>query len=196
MRMFKILLMISSVTLFAAAPVLAHTELVSKTPEEGAALKQAPRQVQLSFAGPVEAEFSPLEVYDAQDRRVDVDNARLNPGDAATLTVGLKDDLPAGSYTVEYRFTGEDGHTITGSYEFAVSKQRAPEEPTAAEAATDSQTAPQTVPQTVSDEGGERNPSPVEESASEGGGSANVALYVGLGIVGLAVIGMLVIRRR
>lgn len=192
MRMFKILLLIASVTLFAAAPALAHTELVSKTPEEGAALKQAPRQVQLSFAGPVEAEFSPLEIYDAQDRRVDMDNARLNPGDTATLTVGLKDDLPAGSYTVEYRFTGEDGHTITGSYEFAVSKQRAPEESTAAEAATDSQTAPQT----VSEDGGERNPSPVEESASGGGGFANVALYVGLGIVGLAVIGMLVIRRR
>lgn len=188
MRMFKILLLIASVTPFAAAPALADTAIESMSPAQGATVDRPPEQVQLKLAGPVDAAFSPLEVYDGQGRRVDEDNAGLDPEDPTILMVDLKDELSPGSYTVQYRFTGEDGHTITGSYEFAVSKQRAPEEPTAAEAATD--------PQTVSDEGGERNPSPVEESASEGGGFANVALYVGLGIVGLAVIGMLVIRRR
>lgn len=34
MRTLKMLLLIASVTLLAAAPVLAHAELVSKTPEE------------------------------------------------------------------------------------------------------------------------------------------------------------------
>lgn len=89
MRTIKMLFLIASMTLLAALPALTHTELVSKTSEEGAALKQAPRQVKLSFAGPVEAEFSPLEVYDAQERRVEVDNARLELGAATTLTVDL-----------------------------------------------------------------------------------------------------------
>ena len=185
MRTLKTLLLIASMTLMAAAPAVAHTELVSKTPDDGETFKQAPRQVKLTFAGPVEAEFSPLEVYNTQDRRVDLDNARLD-SNRTTLTVGLKDKLPAGSYTVEYRFTGEDGHTLTGSYEFALTKQNGPAEPTAEETTT--------APQTVSDEGGERDAS--GRSTDEGGGLANAALYVGLGIVALAVIGMLVIRRR
>lgn len=114
------MLLIASATLLATTP--AHTELVSPSPEEGVTLNQALRKVKLSFAGPVGAEFSPLEVYDAQDRRMDMDNARLNSGDAATLTVDLKrtpGEIPTGSYTVEYRFAGEDGHTISGSCGFA-----------------------------------------------------------------------------
>lgn len=57
--------------------------------------------MQLKLAGPVDAAFSPLEVYDGQGRRVDEDNARLDPEDPTILTVGLKDDLSSGSYTVK-----------------------------------------------------------------------------------------------
>lgn len=193
MRTLKILFLIAGLTLLAAAPALAHTELVSKSPEEGATLKQAPGQVRISFSGPVEAEFSPLEVYDAQDRRVDKNDARLDSGDATTITVGLREGLPAGSYTVEYRFTGDDGHTITGSYEFAVTEQSAPAEPT-----TEETTA---APRNVSGEGTdpaaeETTLEGAEQSASGESGLANMALYVGLAIVGLAIIGMLVMRRR
>lgn len=195
LRTLKLLFLITSVTLIAAVPALADTELVSRSPKEGAALKQAPPQVKLSFAGPVDAAFSPLEVYDGQGQRVDEDNAGLDPEDPTTLMVDLKDDLSPGSYTVRYRFTGEDGHTITGSYEFAVSKQRDPAEPTTEETTT--------APQTVPDEDRERNPADEEttleaeeQSASEGSGLANTALYVGLAIVALVVVGMLVGRRR
>lgn len=54
-----------------SAPALAHTQLLQADPGDGATLTRAPDQVELRFSEPVEAEFSPLEVYDGQGTRVD-----------------------------------------------------------------------------------------------------------------------------
>ncbi len=201
MRVFKTLLLTMFATLFVVAPALAHTDLVSKTPEEDATLKQAPGQVRISFSAPVEAEFSPLEVYDEQGRRVDLDDASLKSGDATTLMVDLRKGLSAGFYTVEYRFTGDDGHTVTGSYEFAIAEQREASEPTIEETTVDEPVIEETtsISNGVKEESSvkdEATQASVERSASEEGGLANRVLYVGLGIVALAVVGMLVARRR
>ncbi len=181
---------------FVSASALADTELVGRSPDEGQSLKQPPERVSLSFAGPVEAVFSPLEVYDAQDRRVDLDNARLDPNDPTVLVVDLKNNLPAGSYTVEYRITGADGHTVTGSYEFAVTVQQ--EEPSTGEAAEDRTETPADEPTTAEppESSASEERSAQVRTASEGDGLANVVLYVGIGIVGLTLLGMLALRRR
>lgn len=176
--------------LFVTLPALADTELVGRSPDEGQSLKRSPERVSLSFAGPVEAVFSPLEVYDARDRRVDLDNARLDPDDPSVLVVDLKNNLPTGSYTVRHRVTGADGHTITGSYEFAVIS---PEETSAGEttSVSDSET------EASLPEGSQREErSAPLQSANAGDGLANVVFYVGIGAVVLTLLGMLALRRR
>lgn len=105
--------------LLLCVPALAHAELVETYPAEGAALVEPPEQVQLRFSEPVEAEFSPLKVYDQQDSRVDEDDARVSPNDATLVVIDLE-ELPEGSYNVEWRVTSVDGHTIDGEYGFAV----------------------------------------------------------------------------
>lgn len=162
------------ITLAAVSPALAHTQVVSSEPEEGAYLQRAPERVSLTFDGSVEAEFSPLEVYDEQDERVDLDNARLGQEDTV-LMVDLEEGLGGGEYTVEYRYTGLDGHPIEGSYEFSVSGDPAP-------ASTES--------------AGETSSTAEEQQTSQASESSPVALYGALGIGAVVILGVFVLRRR
>ena len=68
----------------------------------------------------MDAAFDPLKVYDAQGKRMDEHNARIDSSDARDLLVDLK-KLPEGSYRVEWRVTSIDGHVIEDAYAFNVS---------------------------------------------------------------------------
>lgn len=155
-------------TFVAATTALAHTQVAETEPAEGASLQRAPQRVSLEFDGPVEAEFSPLEVYDERGKRVDLDDARLSSGDT-TLTAGLREGLGGGEYTVEYRYTGVDGHPIDGSYDFSVSGDYKP-------------------PEAAGGAGG-------EGQESGGGGALTVVLYGALGLGALAAVGAFARRR-
>jgi copper resistance protein C len=105
--------------LLACVPALAHATLLQQTPAAGARLDEPPEQVRLQFNEPVDAEFDPLKIYDAESNRVDEDDARIEPNDARVLVESLK-ELPKGSYEVEWRVTSVDGHVVSGEYGFSV----------------------------------------------------------------------------
>jgi methionine-rich copper-binding protein CopC len=105
--------------LLSCVPALAHATLVQETPATGARLDESPEQARLRFNEPVDAEFDPLKVIDAEGNRVDEDDARIDPNDARVLIEGLE-ELPKGSYRVEWRVTSLDGHVISGEYGFSV----------------------------------------------------------------------------
>lgn len=151
------------------AHALAHAELLQAEPTDGEALQQAPERVRLRFSEPVEAEFSPLKVYDQQGSRVDEDNARVDPDDARALMVDLE-ELPEGSYTVEWRVTSVDGHIIDGTYQFTVAAQ-------AGEADV------------------VEKPDPAPREDTEGGSSHIIHLAV-LGLGALVVLALALLRRR
>ena len=100
-------------------PAQAHARLLQESPAFGASLEESPEQVRLRFSEPVDAEFDPLRVFDAEGDRVDEDDARVDPDDARVLVVGLE-DLPRGSYRVEWRVTSVDGHVVEDEYAFNV----------------------------------------------------------------------------
>ena len=101
------------------APALAHARLLQETPASGASLDEPPEQVRIRFSEPVDAEFDPLKVVDAEGNRVDEEDARIDPNDARILLAGLE-GLPEGSYRVEWRVTSIDGHVIEDAYAFNV----------------------------------------------------------------------------
>jgi len=105
--------------LLSCVPALAHATLLQQTPAAGGRLDEPPDQVRLRFSEPVDAEFDPLKVYDAEGDRVDEDDARVDPNDARVVVEGLK-ELPKGSYKVEWRVTSVDGHVVSGEYGFSV----------------------------------------------------------------------------
>ncbi|MGH3086899.1 MAG: copper resistance CopC family protein [Rubrobacteraceae bacterium] len=169
--------------LLLCAPAFAHASLVEAEPADGASLERAPEEVRLAFNEPVEAAFSPVEVYGSGGGRVDLDDARVDPDDARVVVVGLE-DLSEGAYTVEWRVTSVDGHVVDGKYKFSVS-------------ADDSGGSTNTVPD---EEEAREEPEPREES-SEGQEADRVGLYSvkGVGVVGFAALALLVVsalRRR
>ena len=101
-------------------PALVHARFVGAEPSRGAGLQRGPEQVRIHFNEPIEAEFSPIEVIGPQGERVDQDNARLDPEDVRAVEIDLEDDLPEGTYTVEWRVTSVDGHVINDTYKFSI----------------------------------------------------------------------------
>ena len=72
---------------------------MARQPDDGANLKQVPEEVRIRFNEPVEAEFSPLEVYNSEGRRVDRADAGVDPDNPRVVRTSLE-DLSEGTYTV------------------------------------------------------------------------------------------------
>lgn len=159
--------------LLSCGTVLAHARLVETYPADGGVVAEPPEQVQLLFNEPVEAEFDPIKVYDQEGGRVDEEDARVSPDDRKLMVVDLG-ELPEGSYTVEWRITSADGHPINDTFEFAV-------DASAAEAGT---------PIAQIERSAE------QEEAGPGWGSVLAAIFGVLLFCALAVMGLVVLRRR
>ena len=113
-------------SLGVAPAAFAHAEPAFIEPAEGLVLTEPPDQVRIFYRERVEGEY--LRVYDQQSNRVDEKDARVHgPVEdpeidiehEAVYEVGLE-ELGAGTYTVEYRVTSEDGHAHGHSYRFRV----------------------------------------------------------------------------
>jgi copper resistance protein C len=164
---------------------MAHARLTGSDPAADATLNEAPAQVRLRFNEPVEAEFSPVGVYNAGGDRVDEDDARVDPDDARVVLVSLRRDLPDGPYSVEWRVTSIDGHVIEGTYEFAVGDAGARE--TSGATRTD-----------AGDNGVGSAPRSAREGEGQeaGAGGAHGGHYAALGFVVLVMLVAVVLRRR
>ncbi len=102
--------------LLAPAPALAHTDLVSSTPVEGALLEEAPAVVTLTFSEPVLADSAAVSVEDETGFVVRVLDLEVTD---ATLTLSWPPGLPGSEYAVNYRVVAQDGHPIEGTLTFA-----------------------------------------------------------------------------
>ena len=94
-----------------SAPASAHTELSEAAPAAGTTIGESPDLVGLRFTEPVEAEFDPIKVFGPGGERVDQRDAGVSPDDARVVEAGLE-ELPRGTYTVEWRVTSIDGHVV------------------------------------------------------------------------------------
>jgi copper transport protein len=61
-----------------------------------------------------------VRVFDARGERVDVGTTEHPGGEAKAVAVGLRPDLPDGSYTATYRVVSADSHPISGGFVFSV----------------------------------------------------------------------------
>jgi copper transport protein len=102
------------------APAFGHAVLLSTSPERGAQLDEAPRQVAFEFNEPVEASFGAVRVFDGQGDRVDDDKLTRPGGRSQAVGVGLPPDLGPGTYTATYRVVSADSHPISGGMVFEV----------------------------------------------------------------------------
>lgn len=114
--------------LAASAPAMAHNVLRSSDPADGAALSTPPDDVRLDFDRSVLTIGTKVAVTGPKGALA------LAPliVDGSTVTQPLDAELPAGSYTVQWRATSADGHPVSGKVSFTVSAPAATPTPTPA----------------------------------------------------------------
>jgi methionine-rich copper-binding protein CopC len=98
-----------------ASPAGAHATLIGTVPAADAMLDAAPGAVELQFDEPVEVTDGAVQVFGPGGERVD--RGTVDTDDGMTLRAPL-DAGDTGTYTVAWRVTSEDSHTITGSFVF------------------------------------------------------------------------------
>lgn len=199
-----------TVSLLAAVAVMlpqsavAHDELISSDPADGATVATAPEQLTLTFSGQIAEVGAAVNVTDGAQASV-VDGDPQVEG--TTLVQDLSDDLAAGDYEVVWRVTSQDGHPISGTFGFvveagvddatqeAVSDETADEatEDATAEASEDEATEEVTEDEVTAEATAEEtSAAPAEDSQADASAGAEgtgmpawVWVVVGLGVVGL-----------
>lgn len=99
-----------------ATPAGAHATLIGTTPGADAMVDAVPDEVELQFDEPVETVENAVQVFGPGGDRVDLGTVELVDG-GATVRAPVEADEP-GTYTVAWRVTSEDSHTLSGSFVF------------------------------------------------------------------------------
>ena len=97
---------------------LAHAFPVKESPAANAMLKAPPARVSITFTEAVNKHFSGIIVRAASGKRADNGHVVRNPHDDKVLSVGLKQPLAPGVYTVIWHALAMDGHRTHGRYRF------------------------------------------------------------------------------
>lgn len=108
-----------SVLAVGVTPAQAHTELISSTPTNGAALTAPPASVTFVFDEALLPDLVAVSINDAQGNNVAHSNVTPT-GDQ--LSVAWPAGLPAGEYEVAYRVVSDDGHPSTNAIRFSYGK--------------------------------------------------------------------------
>jgi hypothetical protein len=124
----KLVALLGLAALAIAAPALAHPQLVSTDPAQGASVDAVSR-VTLSFSEPLIAPLSGIELVmtgmasmpnmPGMAHRVSGVRVSLGP-DGKVLVATLPRPLPAGSYEADWHAVSTDTHRVTGKLAFTV----------------------------------------------------------------------------
>jgi MYXO-CTERM domain-containing protein len=168
--------LLASALVGLAGPAQAHDELISTNPKDQAQVPTVPDAIVLTFAEPAEQVGSQVIV-----RGPGGNVAQGQPVfSQSTVTQAVQAGAPAGSYTVLWRVTSDDGHPVSGRFTFtaaAASTASATSSPTSGSAAAT----------TAAD--------PTSSSSGSGGSSAPRGLWL-LVLIALLVPVAIFIRRR
>jgi hypothetical protein len=106
------------VALLVAGPAVAHSELKSSDPADGATLDVAPAAVSFTFNEELLDQGNAITVTElATDTRLAIGEVVVD-GDSVSAT--WPEASPAGEYRAAYRVVSADGHPIDGAITFTV----------------------------------------------------------------------------
>jgi methionine-rich copper-binding protein CopC len=109
--------LVALVLLASVVTAAAHASLERAEPRRGARLKTPPAEVKLWFTEKLEPAFSSLRVQNAEGRRVDRADGRVDDVDRALLRATLA-PLTPGTYRVAWRVLSVDSHVSQGEFTF------------------------------------------------------------------------------
>lgn len=100
-------------------PASAHAILESSSPADQSIEATSPSKVTLTFSESVTLGPGAVRVFDGSGGRVDDGLASHGTSDTK-VEVGLKPDLPSGSYAVAWQVVSADSHPVQGGFVFSV----------------------------------------------------------------------------
>nr|AIU93453.1 hypothetical protein LRS1606.19 [Rhodococcus sp. NS1] len=109
---------LAAVVMLTAGSASAHAALAGSNPADGAEIDTVPDQVTLTFNEDIQAQFAAMTVVDADGAQWGRSEPQVQGRD---VSVAL-DGLAAGTYTVAFRVTSADGHPISGTTTFTVTR--------------------------------------------------------------------------
>ncbi|ONI82101.1 copper resistance protein CopC [Saccharothrix sp. ALI-22-I] len=115
-------LVAGAVVLGTATPAFAHNSLVSSDPKDGSQLEAGPTAITLTFDQPVQAgeKFNTITVTGPEGTRWEAEGEPTVTNNSVVFPV--RPLGPAAEYTIGYRILSADGHPVTGSLKFALTK--------------------------------------------------------------------------
>jgi methionine-rich copper-binding protein CopC len=108
----------AAILLIWPAIACAHVFPAAEAPKAGETLNSAPREVTITFDGPIESLFATVNVTDDKGRDETAGPVTVG-ADHRAASAPLK-PLSPGDYDVKWGVVAEDGHRTEGSYEFTV----------------------------------------------------------------------------
>jgi copper transport protein len=113
--------LLACAALLSAAPAaFAHAQLLGTSPASGATLATQPKLVVFKFGENVGGTLGAVRVYDAAGDEVDNASVSHPAGNAHSIAVGLRAQLPDGTYTATYRVISADTHIVYGGLVFNI----------------------------------------------------------------------------
>lgn len=176
----------------AAPTAVAHSELVSSDPADGATLDAPPQTVTFTFNEPLLPDFVR---FVGTDPTGETGELPVGSVEGSTATIDWPAGAPGGEWTVSYRVVSQDGHPIEGGITFTY----AAASPTASPTSAPTSTAPtSTAPTTPAPAPTSAVPSPTTSPAAEtnGGQSGLVIAGLALGLIVIAAVVIALVARR
>jgi methionine-rich copper-binding protein CopC len=152
-RLSALLVLVVAALLAAASPAMAHAELESSDPSEGASLASAPKQVQLKFGDTVTLPADPIKVTGPGGATWTIGKATIA---GSVVTAPVEATGPAGAYVLSWTVIADDGDNAKGELHFSLQTGSEPSSSSAAAAPTSaaSQPSPSAAAAATQDSGG------------------------------------------
>ncbi|GAD84990.1 copper resistance CopC family protein [Nocardia asteroides] len=103
----------------AAGSAGAHSGAVSSVPEDGSTVEVGPARASITFNEELQQNFPSLTVVGPDGRLWSKGKAVV---DGRSVSVELGELGPVGEYTLAFRVTSADGHPVSGTRHFTLSK--------------------------------------------------------------------------
>ena len=187
------LLALLVVLVAGAAPALAHSDLTSSDPADGAVLAEAPDSVSFTFNEKLLAQGNAIILTEVDtETRLELGSLDVE-GD--TVRAAWPAASPAGRFRADYRVVSADGHPIDGAIRFTVEAALAPPAPDPA--ADDASGSPSPTAEPIAEPATPAaSPEPVAvEDRQAGVGVLTWVLVVGIVLLAGAALGTWYTRR-
>ena len=110
---------VATLALLPAPSASAHASLEVSVPAPSSVLEEAPDAIVLDFDEPIEAGLSSIQLFDQDERLVDIGDTEAATNDDSVVTASLP-DLGDGIYAVVWRVASADGHIVDGAFGFSI----------------------------------------------------------------------------